>query len=277
MAYNADDLTPAWEQPYWTVPPEGQDWRSRGRFHGGGAVWTPVTIDRETDTAYFSVANPSPDFFPQLRPGANPKTNSVVALDVKTGREKWWRQQLPNDSWDYDTAASPVVASAEIDGEERKVVSVGTKEGVWFAYDADSGEPIYERVQIIDKVDHPRLVPGRPVEIYPSALGGHNSAPAAYNPETSLHYIAAIQSGSRLIQARSAAQVDRDRVRGDVDAGAINGFGEPIPGYKDYGLVTAIDMGTGEVAGGREPPPDPGAARPQAPRLHAALHARERP
>src|ERR687891_642668 len=193
MAYNADDLTPAWEQPYWTIPPEGQGWRSRGRFHGGGAVWTPVTIDPETDTAYFSVANPSPDFFPELRPGPNPKTNSVVAVDVNTGREKWWRQQLPGDSWDYDTAASPVVATAELDGEERKVVSVGTKEGVWFAYDAESGEPIYERVQIIAKVDH-------------------------------------------------------DRVRGDVDTGAINGFGEPIPGYRDYGLLTAIDMDSGEVA-----------------------------
>ena len=248
MAYNADDLTPAWEQPYWTIPPEGQGWRSRGRFHGGGAVWTPVTIDPETDTAYFSVANPSPDFFPELRPGPNPKTNSVVAVDVNTGREKWWRQQLPGDSWDYDTAASPVVATAEIDGEERKVVSVGTKEGVWFAYDAESGEPIYERVQIIDKVDHPKLVPGRPVDIYPSTLGGQNSAPAAYNPQTNLHYLAAIQSGSRLIQARSAAEVDRDRVRGDVDTGAINGFGEPIPGYRDYGLLTAIDMDSGEVA-----------------------------
>src|SRR5918996_1194062 len=84
----------------------------------------------------------TPDFFPELRPGPNPKTNSVVAVDVNTGREEWWRQQLPGDSWDYDTAASPVVATAEIDGEERKVVSVGTKEGVWFAYDAESGDPI---------------------------------------------------------------------------------------------------------------------------------------
>jgi alcohol dehydrogenase (cytochrome c) len=248
MAYNADDLSPAWEQPYWTVPPEGQDWRSHGRFHGGGSVWTPVTIDTETDTAYFSVANPSPDFFPQLRPGPNPKTNSVVAVDVNTGQEKWWQQQLPNDSWDYDTAASPVVATARVGGEERKVVSVGTKEGVWFSYDAASGEPIYERVQFLDKIDHPKLKPGHPVEIYPSAIGGQNSAPAAYNPQTNMHYIAATQSGAVIVQAESAAQINRNRVRGDVDSGAVNGFGEPVPGFTDYGLVTAIDMDTGKVA-----------------------------
>jgi alcohol dehydrogenase (cytochrome c) len=248
MAYNADDLSPAWEQPYWTVPPEGQDWRSHGRFHGGGSVWTPLTIDTETDIAYFSVANPSPDFFPQLRPGPNPKTNSVVAVDVNTGQEKWWQQQLPNDSWDYDTAASPVVATARVGGEERKVVSVGTKEGVWFSYDAASGDPIYERVQFLDKIDHPKLKPGHPVEIYPSAIGGQNSAPAAYNPQTNLHYIAATQSGAVIVQAESAAQINRNRVRGDVDSGAVNGFGEPVPGFTDYGLVTAIDMDTGKVA-----------------------------
>jgi alcohol dehydrogenase (cytochrome c) len=248
LAYNADDLSPAWEQPYWTVPPEGQDWRSHGRFHGGGSVWTPVTIDTETDTAYFSVANPSPDFFPQLRPGPNPKTNSVVAVDVNTGQEKWWQQQLPNDSWDYDTAASPVVATARVGGEERKVVSVGTKEGVWFCYDAETGEPIYQRVQFLDKIDHPKLKPGQPIEIYPSAIGGQNSAPAAYNPQTNMHYIAATQSGAVIVQAESAAQINKNRVRGDVDSGAINGFGEPVPGFKDYGLVTAIDMDTGKIA-----------------------------
>ncbi len=109
MAYNASDLTPAWPNPYWTVPPTDQDWRSRGRFHGGGAVWMPVGIDTQTETVYFSVGNPSPDFFPQLRPGNNPKTNSLIAVDLRTGNEKWWRQQLSGDQWDYDTTSAPMI------------------------------------------------------------------------------------------------------------------------------------------------------------------------
>ena len=103
MAYNAKDLTPAWPNPYWTVPPVNQDWRSQGVFHGGGAVWMPVSIDTTTGTVYFSVGNPSPDFYPQLRPGNNPKTNSLIAVDLKTGQEKWWKQQQAGDQWDYDT------------------------------------------------------------------------------------------------------------------------------------------------------------------------------
>jgi PQQ-dependent dehydrogenase (methanol/ethanol family) len=259
MAYHAKDLTPAWSHPYWTVPPEGQGWRRFGRFHGGGAVWMPVTIDTQTGIAYFSVSNPSPDFFPQLRPGPNPKTNSVVAVDVATGRERWWRQQLKHDQWDYDTGASPVLYNAKVGGKERKVVSVGTKEGYWYAYDTASGKPLYQRVKLIDRIDHPALKLGKPVIIRPSALGGQNYAPSSYSPQTNMLYSAASQTAGVLIQAKSAAQVNADRVRGDVDAGAINGFGSPVKGVKDYGVVSAIDLVTGKIAWkARTPQPERG-------------------
>src|SRR6202022_2470906 len=58
MAFNAADLSPAWPNPHWNVPPEGQDWRSHGRFHGGGATWNAVTVDEQSRTVYFSTANP---------------------------------------------------------------------------------------------------------------------------------------------------------------------------------------------------------------------------
>lgn len=247
MGYNTD-LTPAWPNPYWTVPPEGQDWRSKGRFHGGGTSWMPPAIDTQTGTAYFSTANPSPDFFADLRPGSNPKTNSVIAVDLKTGEEKWWRQQLSPDEWDYDTAQPPQVYTATINGEDRRVVSVATKEGVWFAYDAATGDPIYERVKIIDRLEHPRLQRGKPVTIYPSALGGVNFSPGSYDPTTNYMINSSVESASVLIQAKTAAEVYKDRVRGDVDTGAINGFGETPKGWRDSGGVTAIDLDTGKVA-----------------------------
>jgi alcohol dehydrogenase (cytochrome c) len=248
MAYHAKDLTPAWSHPYWTVPPEGQGWRRFGRFHGGGAVWMPITIDTQTGTAYFSVSNPSPDFFPELRPGPDPKTNSVVAVKLATGRELWRRQQLPHDSWDYDTGASPLLYAANVGGTERQVVSVGTKEGYWFAYDAATGAPIYQHVKLIDRIDHPRLRLGKKVVIRPSAIGGQNYSTSSYSPQTNMLYTAASQTAAVLIQAKSAAAVNADRVRGDVDAGAVNGFGTPVKGVKDYGVVSAIDLSTGKVA-----------------------------
>jgi alcohol dehydrogenase (cytochrome c) len=247
MGYNTD-LTPAWANPYWTVPPEGQGWRSQGRFHGGGTNWMPPAIDEETGIAYFSTANPSPDFFADLRPGTNPKTNSVIAVDVKTGVEKWWRQQLGPDEWDYDTAQPPQVYTAKVDGADKKVVSVATKEGVWFAYDAGTGEPLYERVKLLDRIDHPRLQRGKPVTIYPSAGGGVNFSPASYDPTTNYVINGAVESATVLTQVESAMEVYKDRVRGDVDTGTVNGFGTTPKGWHDAGSVTAIDLNTGKIA-----------------------------
>ena len=248
MAYNADDLSPAWPNPYWTVPPEGQDWRANGRFHGGGTSWMPATIDVETDTMYFSTANPSPDFFAALRPGNNPKVNAVIALDVNNGTEKWWRQQVPIDEWDYDTAQAPQLINGTVGGEERKVISVASKEGTWFLYDAESGDPIYEKVKLLDRIEHPPLKPGEPVDIFPSALGGINYAPASYDPTTNYVINTAVESKSTLIQAKTEEDVYRNRVRGDVDTGAINGFGTTPKGWHDYGSVSAVDLATGELA-----------------------------
>lgn len=248
MAYNANDLSPAWPNPYWTVPPEGQDWRAQGRFHGGGTSWMPATIDVETDTMYFSTANPSPDFFAALRPGNNPKVNAVIAVDVNDGSEKWWRQQVPIDEWDYDTAQAPQLINGTVGGEDRKVISIASKEGTWFLYDAETGDPIYEKVKLLDRIEHPPLKPGEPVDIFPSALGGINYAPASYDPTTNYVINTAVESKSTLIQAKTAEDVFKNRVRGDVDTGAINGFGTTPKGWHDYGSVSAVDLDTGELA-----------------------------
>ncbi|MDP9283578.1 MAG: hypothetical protein M3P41_01265 [Actinomycetota bacterium] len=72
-------------------------------------------------------------------------------------------------------------------------------------------------------------------------------------------YSAASQTTATLTQDKTAAQVDKDRVRGDVDTGAINGFGSPVKGAKDYGVVSAINLDTGKVAWkARTPQPERG-------------------
>jgi len=248
MAFNPGDLSPAWPNPYWTVPPEGQDWRKLGRFHGGGAVWNSVTIDSTTDMVYFSVGNPSPDFFPQLRPGNNPNVNSVIAVDLKTGQEKWHQQQIKLDQWDYDTSTPPMVYTALINGQPRRVVSVGTKEGKVYVMDAQTGDYIYNGIQVVNLSNHPPLEPGKPVVIAPSSLGGVNYAPQAYDPQTNYMFVGTVESKTILLQEKSAEEVDKSRARGDVDAGAINGFGNTPKGWHDYGSVTAVDLNTGKIA-----------------------------
>ncbi|MPZ63831.1 MAG: PQQ-binding-like beta-propeller repeat protein [Propionibacteriales bacterium] len=263
MAYRADDLTPAWANPYWTIPPEGQDWRGAGRFHGGGSTASAVTIDPETDTVYVPVGVPSPVFFPELRPGPNPKTNSLIALDAFTGEELWWRQQLAEDQWNYDTFASPLVFDAEIDGETRRVVTVATKQGYLFCYDAETGEPIYERIQLLDRIEHPQLQPGKAVTIYPSALGGVNYNGSSYDPETNYEVVSTAETAAIIEQSESAEELERQRIAGDLDLGITSDayFGLTPRGWHDYGTVRAVDLSTGEVAWRvRTPEPERGGA-----------------
>ena len=69
-------------------------------------------------------------------------------------------------------------------------------EGVWFAYDAKTGKPIYQRVKVIDRVEHPSLQPGKPVVVYPSSIGGLNYSPASYDPKTNYIFNAAAETAA---------------------------------------------------------------------------------
>jgi len=171
MAYHTN-LTPAWPNPFWTVPPEGTEWRSFDRLAGGGVVWTPGTVDPTTGTLYVGTASATPFYFPSVRPGSDPRSDSLIAIDIATGRLRWWQQQLSFNEWKYDTSQPPLVYTATIGGKTQRVVSVATMEGLWFAYNAKTGAPIYQQVKVLDHTEHPNLVPGKPVVIYPSSIRG---------------------------------------------------------------------------------------------------------
>lgn len=241
------DLTPAWANPMWTIPPEQTEWRRRGRLVGGGAVWTPVSVDETTNTVYFGTGSATPLYQPSLRPGPAPRTDSLLAVNLFNGRLKWWQQQMGHNEWAYDTAQPPLVYNAKIGGKTRRIVSVATMEGVWFAYDARTGRPIYQRVKVIDRVEHPALRPGRPVAVFPSSIGGLNFSPASYDPATNYIYNAAAETGAVLMQAKLTPTQKKRKLVGDVFLGLMNGnFGTPAPGWRDHGSISAINVATGK-------------------------------
>jgi alcohol dehydrogenase (cytochrome c) len=260
MAWRASDLSPAWPTPYWTIPPEGTEWRSRNRLVGGGAVWTPVTIDQTSNTVYFGTGSGTPLYRPELRAGPAPRTDSLIAVDLFSGRQKWWQQQMSHNEWAYDTAQPPLVYTARVGGKQRRIVSVATMEGVWFAYDARTGRPIYQRVKVLDRIEHPRLKPGQPVIVYPSSLGGLNFSPASYDPRTNRIYNSASETAAILIQERLTPTQKKRKRLGDVFLGLANGeFGSYLPGWKDHGSISAIDVNTGRrVWKTRTPQPERG-------------------
>ena len=108
MAYTTN-LKPAWPTPFWTIPPDLQSWRRGSRLVGGGPVWTPVTIDTTTNTVYFGTGSATPVYYPALRPGPNPRTSSLIAVNLSDGRMKWWRELIRNNQWEYDVAQPPLV------------------------------------------------------------------------------------------------------------------------------------------------------------------------
>ena len=247
MAYNLD-LTPAWPSPFWTIPPEGTQWRSQSRIVGGGVVWTPTTVDTKTNTLYFGTGSATPLYYPDLRPGSNPRADSLVAVDLATGKLKWWQQQMAFNEWSYDTAQPPMVYDGSVGGKKRHVVSVATMEGVWFAYDADTGQPFYQRVKVIDRSEHPPLKAGEIVTVYPSSLGGLNYSPASYDPATNYVLNAASETAAYFVQSPlTAEQKKRKLILGDVFLGLGNGdFGTQLTGWRDHGSISAIDVNSGK-------------------------------
>ncbi|HZB23521.1 MAG TPA: PQQ-binding-like beta-propeller repeat protein, partial [Gaiellaceae bacterium] len=259
MAWRTN-LTPAWANPYWTIPPPQSEWRKRGRLVGGGAVWTPVAVDTTTNIVYFGTGSATPLYQPSLRPGPAPRTDSLIAVDLMTGRQKWWRQQMARNEWAYDTAQPPVVYNARVGGKRRRIVSVATMEGVWFAYDARTGTPIYQRVKVLDRVEHPSLKPGQPVAVFPGPIGGLNYSPASYDPATNLIINAAAETAGVLIQDKLTPTQKRRKLVGDIFTGLTNGeFGTLLPGWRNHGSISAIDVNTGRrVWKFRTPEPERG-------------------
>ena len=260
MAYTTD-LRPAWPSPFWTIPPDLQSWRRTSRVVGGGAVWTPVTVDSGTNTVYFGTGSATPLYFPALRPGETPRTDALVAVDLATGRLKWWQQLIAGNQWAYDVSQPPLVYRGKVGGTVHDVVSVATMEGVWFAFDAKTGSPFHERVKVIDRVEHPPLRPGEPVTVFPSSLGGLNYSPASYDPATNYVFNAAAETAAVLVQQKlTPTQKRRKLLLGDVYLGLQNGnFGGALAGWHDHGSISAIDVSSGKrVWKFRTPEPERG-------------------
>jgi PQQ-dependent dehydrogenase (methanol/ethanol family) len=248
MAWNASDLSPAWSSPYWIIPPDGQEWRKAGVFVGGGANWNPPTIDTETGTMYITTSNPSPIFDPKARPGPDPRTDSLIALDLHTGQQRWWQQQISGDQWGYSTVQPALLYNLKIGGKVERVVSVGTKEGTWFMYSARTGAPIYQHVQLVSNLEHPALRAGASVTVYPSSLGGLNYSPSSYDPSTGFVINNQAETAVTLTAVSDPTKLNADKTKGDVDNGLVgNGFGVTPVGWHNYGSITAVNAAQGKV------------------------------
>ena len=141
---------------WYTVPkpgdPGSETWKDDHNAWktGGGGIWQTGSYDPEQNLYIFGTGNPFPIYDPQFRPGDNLYTNSVVALDVATGRRAWHFQYTPNDSWDYDEAGVFMLYDATIEGTKRKVVGHYARNGFFYSIDRTNGKFIQAEKYVND-------------------------------------------------------------------------------------------------------------------------------
>ena len=107
---------------------------------GGGGTWMNGSFDPDLNLIYWGVGNPNPDYYDENRPGDNLYTDSIVALDADSGELRWHYQFTPHDVNDWDSNHMPVLANIEWEGQPRRVVMVGNRNGFFYVLDRVTGE-----------------------------------------------------------------------------------------------------------------------------------------
>jgi len=156
-------------------------------INSGGGSWYPPAIDAETGITFWGIGNPAP--FPGTegwpsgtsRPGSNLYTDSIVALDHRTGKMVWFHQVLAHDLFDHDFQISPILADLNVGGSEEKVVFGSGKLGKVYAFNRSSGEVLWSTVVgEYDETAQLDVLPNETTRIYPGILGGVET-PMAYS------------------------------------------------------------------------------------------------
>jgi alcohol dehydrogenase (cytochrome c) len=238
MAYDAATGKEKWR--FYTVPvgnePGAESWHIPATAHrGGGAQWTSYALDTAANEVFVPVANPSPDFAPQARPGDNLYTNSVVVLDAGSGKLKWYYQLRANDGFDWDLGAAPMLYSSG--GKAR--VALGSKDGNVYALDRASHQLAFRTpVTTISNADSQPTVKG--VDVCPGPLGGVEWNGPAYDPKTDMIYVGAVDWCARYTTTASTPSYSP----GGVYMGTSY---VPPAGATSAGWLTALDASSGKV------------------------------
>ncbi len=146
LAYDAKTGEFRWK--FHVIPRPGEvgheTWENDAwKYTGDISSWAPLSADNERGIVYVPTNPPTIDYFGGFRPGANLFGTSVIALDVSTGERVWHFQTVHNDQWNYDLPNVPIVVDLTVDGEEIPAVVQTTKQGFIFAFNRETGVPIW--------------------------------------------------------------------------------------------------------------------------------------
>jgi alcohol dehydrogenase (cytochrome c) len=227
--------------------PGADSWKNpQSRQHGGGSLWTPLSFDAAKGIVYVPVGNPAPDFYGDARPGDNLYTNSVVALDVRSGKMLWYKQFGPADVHDWDLSQTSPIFDANVHGTQRSLMAVAGKDGLLRMLDRNTREQLYEvSITTRDNVSAKPTEAG--VHICPGLLGGLEWNGPAYDPGSNTLYVSTVNwCGTFTLESKPPQFA--------LNAHYYGGAVKPDPRDKSRGFLQALNAADGSVRWRREWP-----------------------
>jgi len=131
-----------------TIPSPGEfgndTWeRDSWAYTGNTGVWGQISVDEELGMAYLPVELSTGDYYGGHRPGANLFSESVVAVDLRTGQRKWHYQLVHHGIWDFDIPCAPILADITVNGRPIKALAQPTKQSWLYVFDRVTGQPVW--------------------------------------------------------------------------------------------------------------------------------------
>jgi quinoprotein glucose dehydrogenase len=168
-----DAKTGAFKWKFNVIPRPGEfghdTWENDAwQYTGDVSPWAPLSADPELGLVYIPTNPPTVDYYGGFSPGDNLFGTSLIALDVETGERRWHFQLVHHDIWNYDVPTAPVLLDVMHNGERIPAVAQATKQTLLFAFNRETGEPLWP---IEERPVPPSLVPGEfasPTQPFPT-------------------------------------------------------------------------------------------------------------
>ncbi|HEX4137069.1 MAG TPA: acido-empty-quinoprotein group A [Bryobacteraceae bacterium] len=185
---------------FYSTPPAGTAGSKSGGATGG-QMWTTGTYDPELNLVFVGTGNPTPVLNGGVRPGDNPWTCSIVALNPNTGKLVWGFQVSPHDTHDWDANEIPVLVDGDFKDQPRRMLMQASRNGYFFVLDRTNGRNLltvpFATVNWAKGIDsmgrpipNPAKEPSRDgVLVAPNEAGATNFRPPAFDPRTGLFIV----------------------------------------------------------------------------------------
>lgn len=209
-AYSAKDGSLLWR--CYTIPapgePGNETWTGDAWKHGGGATWTTGSYDPQLGLLFWGTGNPAPVFTTNTRERGSLFGNSVLAIDINTGKIRWYYQFTPADDHDWDATQQIILADVPVNGETRQGLFQANRNGFFYALDRTNGHFLFakpfakqtwasgftpEGRAIVREDSHPTR---SGTIVWPAAGGATNWWPSSFDPRRKLLFVPSVDAAS---------------------------------------------------------------------------------